>query len=467
MTATRILTMDESLKVVVIDSLEQITTYVLEEQLDWFEDELKAVRNILKPGQTVLDIGANLGMYALSMARSVGQNGRVIAFEPARRTAALLQQSADLNGFSQLEVDVRGVGVRSGPASLTLDLNPELNRVEDMPSDQEASEGIESIVLTSLDDWAAQQGPGTQISLIKIDAEGQELNVIAGARQLLQTHSPLILYEIKHGANVNTGLVDAFADLGYASYSLAPGPLILMPWRQDLLDGFTLNIFCCKAETARQMQQDGMLAQSWRSEAPLQPAGHDHWTSRLMDLPYVMRLCHSWTDQSRERGFEPAERALALHALSTDACQPPSIRIQALVESVELLKQMCVTYQGPIHLASLARCARELGQRDLACEALSSLIHAVPHMEDVDFEQPFLAPCQRFDAIQPMDSMQKWLMAAAIEALELTSNYSSFFAQSKQRDLLQFALSLGFASPPLQRRLDLINRRFPSAPDAS
>ena len=70
--------MDDAIKVVVIDSLEQITTYVLEEQLDWFEDELNALRKILKPGQTVLDIGANLGMYALSMARVVGQEGRVI-----------------------------------------------------------------------------------------------------------------------------------------------------------------------------------------------------------------------------------------------------------------------------------------------------------------------------------------------------------------------------------------------------
>jgi tRNA G37 N-methylase Trm5 len=140
MTATRILTMDDAIKVVVIDSLEQITTYVLEEQLDWFEDELNALRRILKPGQTVLDIGANLGMYALSMARVVGQEGRVIAFEPASNTAALLQQSADLNGFSQIEVDARAVGDRSGTARLTLDLNPELNRIEDTTSDPEATD---------------------------------------------------------------------------------------------------------------------------------------------------------------------------------------------------------------------------------------------------------------------------------------------------------------------------------------
>jgi FkbM family methyltransferase len=467
MTATRILTMDDAIKVVVIDSLEQITTYVLEEQLDWFEDELNALRKILKPGQTVLDIGANLGMYALSMARVVGQEGRVIAFEPASSTAALLQQSADLNGFSQIEVDTRGVGVRSGTARLTLDLNPELNRIEDMTSDPEATDGIETIILTSLDDWAAEHGPYTEISLIKIDAEGQELNVIAGAHKLLHTHSPLILYEIKHGDTVNTELVDAFADLGYASYSLAPGPMLLMPWNPALLDGFTLNIFCCKADTAKQMEQDGILAQHWSSQTPTQPAEHDKWTSRLVDLPYVMCLHQSWTDRNKERGFEPAERALALHALSTDARHPPSTRIQALAESVELLKELCSTYQGPIHLASLARCAREIGQRELACEALRSLIQAIPYMENVDFEQPFLAPCKRFDALPPNDSMQGWLMAAAIEANEIASNYSSFFAQSNQRDLLQFALSLGFDSPPLQRRLDLINRRFPPSADAS
>jgi hypothetical protein len=63
--------------------------------------------------------------------------------------------------------------------------------------------------------------------------------------------------------------------------------------------------------------------------------------------------------------------------------------------------------------------------------------------------------------------MQGWLMAAAIEAHEIASNYSSFFAQSKQRDLMQYALSLGFDSPPLQRRLDLINLRFPPSEDAS
>ena len=52
-------------KVVVPDSLDLITPYVLLEQGDWFEDEIKFLRGVVQPGATVVDIGANYGVYAL------------------------------------------------------------------------------------------------------------------------------------------------------------------------------------------------------------------------------------------------------------------------------------------------------------------------------------------------------------------------------------------------------------------
>ena len=68
----KIMTIADTIKVVVHDSINQVTTYALEEQGDWFEDEIRAVRKFLKPGDTAVDIRANLGMYALSMASAVG-----------------------------------------------------------------------------------------------------------------------------------------------------------------------------------------------------------------------------------------------------------------------------------------------------------------------------------------------------------------------------------------------------------
>ena len=87
MIATTTLTMVDGVRIVVPDSLDLITPYVLLEQQDWFEDEIKFLRRLLQPGQKVIDVGANYGVYTLSMAQTVGPTGRVWAFEPASNTA--------------------------------------------------------------------------------------------------------------------------------------------------------------------------------------------------------------------------------------------------------------------------------------------------------------------------------------------------------------------------------------------
>jgi len=92
--------MVDGVRVVVPQSLNLITPYVLLEQEDWFEDEIKFVRRVLAAGDNAIDIGANYGVYALSMARAVGPSGRVWAFEPASRTAKLLAESIAANGFT-------------------------------------------------------------------------------------------------------------------------------------------------------------------------------------------------------------------------------------------------------------------------------------------------------------------------------------------------------------------------------
>ena len=101
MIATITLTLPNGVRIVVPNSLNLITPYVLLEQQDWFEDEIKLLRRLLQPGQSVIDIGANYGTYTLSMAHSVGPTGQVWAFEPASATADLLAQSIAANAFSQ------------------------------------------------------------------------------------------------------------------------------------------------------------------------------------------------------------------------------------------------------------------------------------------------------------------------------------------------------------------------------
>jgi len=99
----------------------------LREQQDWFEDEIKFLRHLLQPGQKVIDIGANYGVYALCMARAVGPTGQVWAFEPSSSTAGLLAEGIAANGFAQVTLVQRALSSASGTARLSLSPHSELN----------------------------------------------------------------------------------------------------------------------------------------------------------------------------------------------------------------------------------------------------------------------------------------------------------------------------------------------------
>ncbi len=143
MTSTARLKMVDGVQIVVPDSLDLITCYVLREQQDWFEDEIKFLRGLLRPGQQVIDIGANFGVYALSMARTVGPTGRVWAFEPASSTAGLLAQSIAANEFGHVVLEQCALSSASGTLRLSLNENSELNALVRDSEPSGASEAVQ------------------------------------------------------------------------------------------------------------------------------------------------------------------------------------------------------------------------------------------------------------------------------------------------------------------------------------
>src|ERR1700691_4129263 len=126
---TRISTLEitDGTRVVTPDSVNLITPYVLYEQQDWFEDEIVFLRRLLLPGQRAIDVGANYGVYTLSIAKAVGPTGAVWAFEPASSTAGFLEQGIAANGFSQIVLERSALSRECGNAQLTLNNDSELN----------------------------------------------------------------------------------------------------------------------------------------------------------------------------------------------------------------------------------------------------------------------------------------------------------------------------------------------------
>lgn len=448
----------DDISIVVPDSLELITSYVLREQHDWFEDEIRFVRSLLKPGQQAIDIGANYGVFTLSMAKVVGAGGRIWAFEPASSTAALLAESLRANGFHHVVLDQRALSDHAGIAQLSLHQNSELN---ELVREGAAAGTAETVALISLDD-AMREYRWREIDFVKIDAEGEEAAIIRGGRDFFQALSPLIQYEVKASTSIHLELVQAFLDIGYTSYRLVPGLGALVPFNiGETVDGYLLNLFCCKPARAAQLAAAGrlVLASDLQVAAPALP-GHA-WQEALARLPYGRHLASTWLQTVARGQSREIERALGLYARSQDRGLPIAERALALRSSLEILTAVCGTEPGFLRLASLARVAQAFGARTVAVEALDAQLKRVTLDRQVRLDEPFLASSEHYDHREPGTGIDTWVLCSILEGLERNSSFSSFYTGPAAKQRLRIIGSLGFGSPEMGRRLALLEQRYP------
>lgn len=137
------------------------------------------LRREIRPGDVVLDIGANIGYYTIQFADLVGPTGKVIAFEPDPINFGLLKRSVEANGFTNVELVNAAVSDRSGSCSLHLSpRNPGDHRI----GFTGARKSVE-VTVTSLDEFFKGRNP--RVDLIKMDIQGSELHAVRGARGVI------------------------------------------------------------------------------------------------------------------------------------------------------------------------------------------------------------------------------------------------------------------------------------------
>lgn len=461
MTATAAtLTLIDGTKVVVPDSLNLITPYVLREQQDWFEDEIKFLRHILKPGQKVIDIGANYGVYTLSMAQAVGSGGRVWAFEPASSTADFLARGIAANGFTHVTLEKSALSSVSGTARLSLNDNSELN---ELVRDGAAAGASETVPLTTLDDCLERFG-WQDIDVMKIDAEGEEANILKGGQHFFTKLSPLVEYEVKAGNDLHLELVEAFAGLGYESYRLVPGLNVLVPFKASSTpDPFLLNLFCCKRDRAERLAVAGHLvaasAGTTHTITSTELSGYQ-WRQMLARMPYGQTLSGMWEATIKAGKSADVEIALACFSRSQDTSLTAAQRFASLESSFSLLQRLVADNPSYLRLSSLARVARAYGARGVAANALVTLANQILQQRTADPAEPFLMPSLRFDKLAPGSQIGNWILAGVLEALEETSAFSSFYTGLSSKQRLDFINGLGFANTEMRRRLELLKQRY-------
>ncbi len=160
-------------------------------QQDNYEREVTAVfRRLLQPGMGVLDVGANIGYFAMLSASIVGPDGYVLAVEPNPRNARLLEASRRLNQFEQVVLCQTAAGRRTG--LLVLNTSHSNGTTSDPAADLDSLLASETVASIRLD---AVVPADRRIDLVKIDVEGAEYTALLGGRATLERCRPVIVSE--------------------------------------------------------------------------------------------------------------------------------------------------------------------------------------------------------------------------------------------------------------------------------
>jgi FkbM family methyltransferase len=164
-----------------LDPQDEVITQSILVYGEWEIGESAEMRRLIRPGDTVVDVGANVGWYTLLASKRIGDSGRVIAFEPAPESRALLQRSIAANHLDNVTIEPKALSDKRGTLRLHIHKwNRGGNSVLDGP-DREQTVEVEAL---PLDEYLANRDG--EIGLIKIDVEGAEGLVLAGMKNILR-----------------------------------------------------------------------------------------------------------------------------------------------------------------------------------------------------------------------------------------------------------------------------------------
>jgi FkbM family methyltransferase len=159
----------------------------------WEEGETRFMRSALKPGQTVVDIGANIGWFTLTAAQCVGPGGRVHAFEPQARIFHYLARTiAENDLLGRVLPYEMALSDRWGSVDMAWNPNSANMGHAWLAVEAPAQGSLGQVRTGVLDDILGS----TKVDFIKLDTEGAEALVLAGAAKILQASRPIVMLEI-------------------------------------------------------------------------------------------------------------------------------------------------------------------------------------------------------------------------------------------------------------------------------
>lgn len=214
---------------------------------DFESSNIQIFSTLINEKDTVIDVGANIGIYSILASKKVGELGRIYSFEPSTWARERLEKNIKLNNSKNINISSKGVSNKSGKIDFYICEDDAYNSIGEVPMRPVIKKEVIDVI--SLDDFCKEYKI-EKVDILKVDTEGADYLVMQGAMTILNSvNSPVIFCEvnknIKKGFNFTIDEYLAFfRNNGYSIYEIEKNTNKLFEF--NLTNSNSSEIICLK-----------------------------------------------------------------------------------------------------------------------------------------------------------------------------------------------------------------------------
>ncbi len=216
-------------------------------------EDFELVRRLVKPGDVILDVGANFGFYTVCLAKELGPLSKVHAFEPNRQTFGRLNRHVQINRLPNVHTYPIGLSDRRGALAIRSEAHNTGGAYLVQPNGPVGAQQLAAV--TTLDLFVKERRLD-RIDFVKVDIEGHEYRFLKGARETLMRFLPAMMMELspchlsRAGHSIQD-VMDELAAIGYREFYLREGDVIRPFTSSTFKSNWTYwNVFCFRKRPA-------------------------------------------------------------------------------------------------------------------------------------------------------------------------------------------------------------------------
>ncbi len=190
----------------------------LSEYGEWSEAEVNLIKQLVKNNENIIEVGSNIGTHTIPLAKHVSNGGQIFAFEPQSQNYKLLLDNINDNEIKNVEVSKLALSSKEGEAFMNKFDENKTSNFGDARIFSDNNENYEKVPVKTLDQiYYDKTKENFSVKLIKCDTQGQELNIIIGAKKIIDKYKPY-LYVENDDVHTSKNLIEKIKSMGYIMF---------------------------------------------------------------------------------------------------------------------------------------------------------------------------------------------------------------------------------------------------------